>query len=124
VTLEALQSVVPETRLAVATDVQAPRSPGMKYRHYAPQARAALVDDLRLLKGDAASACIGLRAPVAPDAWARVQVCASVDEYAHKLFAFFRACDALRVQIIYCEAVEETGLGVALMDRLRRAAHP
>jgi L-threonylcarbamoyladenylate synthase len=122
VTLEALQMVVPTTRLAVAADAAAPKSPGMKYRHYAPQACVVLVEDLRVVQGDTASACIGLRAPVLPEAWARVQTCASVDEYAHEMFSFFRACDALGVKTIYCETVEESGLGVALMDRLRRAA--
>ena len=122
VTLEALQAVVPATRLADAADAHAPKSPGMKYRHYAPQARVVIVDDLRATQGHSARACIGLREPPTRDAWARVQVCESVDTYAHELFAFFRACDALLVETIYCEAVEEAGLGVALMDRIRRAA--
>ena len=47
----------------------------------------------------------------------------NLEEYAQRLFQFFRDCDAAGITVIYCEAVSETGLGLALMDRLRRAAH-
>jgi L-threonylcarbamoyladenylate synthase len=122
-TLEQLQAVVPATRLANPADAQEPKSPGMKYRHYAPQAQVVLVEDVTASPADAASAWIGLHAPPQPDQWRSVKVCASVEEYAHELFEFFRACDASGVVMIYCETVEASGLGVALMDRLRRAAH-
>jgi L-threonylcarbamoyladenylate synthase len=49
-------------------------------------------------------------------------VCGSLEEYARNLFAFFRDCDKANIRIVYCQTVEETGLGAALMDRLRRAA--
>jgi L-threonylcarbamoyladenylate synthase len=48
--------------------------------------------------------------------------CGSVDEYAASVFEFFRACDRQGIRTIYCEQVAETGIGAALMDRLRRAA--
>jgi len=50
------------------------------------------------------------------------KVCASVEEYAHEVFNFFRECDAQKIETIYCEMVAETGIGLALMDRLRRAS--
>jgi hypothetical protein len=42
--------------------------------------------------------------------------------YARALFAFFRQADAAGCDVICAQAVAETGLGRALMDRLRRAA--
>jgi L-threonylcarbamoyladenylate synthase len=51
-----------------------------------------------------------------------VKICDSVEDYAHSLFEFFRECDRQGIDAIYCETVEETGIGAALMDRLRRAA--
>jgi L-threonylcarbamoyladenylate synthase len=51
-----------------------------------------------------------------------IKICASAEEYAHEVFAFFRACDHARIETIYCEIVAEKGIGLALMDRLRRAA--
>jgi L-threonylcarbamoyladenylate synthase len=69
-----------------------------------------------------ASAYIGVDAPRRPDAWARVRLCADVAGYARELFAFFRECDAAGVDAIVCQAVEPAGLGLALMDRITRAA--
>ena len=56
------------------------------------------------------------------EAFALTQICTSADEYAHTLFEFFRNCDRAGISVIYCEEVREDGIGMALMDRLRRAA--
>jgi L-threonylcarbamoyladenylate synthase len=45
-------------------------------------------------------------------------------EAARHLFAALRRLDALRLDCIYAEPCEETGLGLAIMDRLRRCASP
>ena len=50
------------------------------------------------------------------------KLCASVEDYAHSVFAFFRECDRNKIETIYCERVEENGIGAALMDRLRRSS--
>jgi L-threonylcarbamoyladenylate synthase len=49
-------------------------------------------------------------------------VCANAEAYARELFHFFRRCDAAGARRIACAAVPETGIGLALMDRLVRAA--
>lgn len=67
-------------------------------------------------------AYIGLALPPEPAAFAQTQVCRDVAHYAHELFDFFRRCDAAGVGTIYGQRVEPVGLGVALMDRLQRAA--
>jgi L-threonylcarbamoyladenylate synthase len=43
-------------------------------------------------------------------------------EAAANLFAAFHRLDALHLDLILAEPVPETGLGTAIMDRLRRAA--
>lgn len=120
-TLEELQAVVPTTRRLQSVNNEPVRSPGMKYKHYSPHARVEIVTDMNSLSPPANAAFIGLRAPNA--SFTRVQRCRNLSEYAHLLFWFFRACDEARVEVIYCEAVEERGLGLALMDRIKRAAH-
>ncbi len=122
VSLEQLQAVVPSTRKADAADLHQPKSPGLKYRHYAPRATVVIVSETNEVASNAQAAWIGLRAPRSTG-WQVVRQCADVNTYAHELFAFFRECDAQGVRAIYCEAVAEKGLGVALMDRIRRAAH-
>lgn len=125
VTLAELQAVVPETRLATKLPAgAAPKSPGMKYRHYAPAAKVVLVDSLVDVDVSAASAYIGLtlETTASIDVFALMQLCHSVSEYARTVFNFFRACDAKGVKVIYCQRVPESGLGLALMDRLQKAA--
>src|SRR4029078_11531527 len=43
ITLEQLRGVIPETGLLEGDAAELPKSPGLKYRHYAPQARVVLV---------------------------------------------------------------------------------
>ncbi len=122
ITLEQLQGVIAETKLAERNSAELPKSPGLKYRHYAPQARVVLITHSEDAGPSANAAWIGLEAhPQA--AWFRLhEACASVDDYARAIFLFFRQCDAAGVEMIYCQAVDEVGLGLALMDRIRRAA--
>ena len=120
VTLEELRSVVAETQVYLKQDHERPRSPGMVHRHYCPRAEVVLVRDLRF-NPEPRSAWIGLERP-ASDRFDSISRCDSVEQYAQRLFAFFRECDREGISRIYCQTVEERGMGVALMDRLRRAA--
>ena len=122
VTLEALQAALPDVRLGRAGSSGLARSPGTRHRHYAPRARVCLVDDPGEARPEAQAAYIGLDAPPQAEAFGRCLVCADVEGYARELFHFFRQSDEAAVQTIYAQRVGEAGLGVALMDRLRRAA--
>jgi L-threonylcarbamoyladenylate synthase len=120
VTLEDLRSVVPATQVYLKQDDERPRSPGMVHRHYCPRAAVVLVSDLRF-NPEPRSAWIGLERP-ASDRFDSINQCDSVEQYAQRLFAFFRECDREGIARIYCQTVDERGMGVALMDRLQRAA--
>ncbi len=109
------------------------RSPGTRHRHYAPRARVLITPahDIERLT-TTVKACtdrhetIGLLAhspalctiagPV------RVTPVSDPDDLARQLFQTFRDFDAAGVSTIIVEAVEETGIGATIMDRLRRAA--
>jgi L-threonylcarbamoyladenylate synthase len=119
VSLEELQTVVPETRIETASSDQSPRSPGMRHQHYAPKAVVNIVDP-EFEISNFKSAFIGLNQPSGDFAIERI--CASVDEYARELFEFFRECDRRSIEVIYCERVENKGIGAAVMDRITRAA--
>lgn len=123
ISLLQLRSVISSTILATDS-IEATRSPGLRHRHYSPRARVTIVetsvDAPDVLSGDGKRAFIGLSQ--ADGAFDVVKICASIDDYAHSLFEFFRECDRQNFDQIYCEAVEESGVGGALMDRLRRAA--
>ena len=141
ISLESLQEIVRTTRSQETGENEIARSPGLKHKHYAPNARVVIVGagfeipDVpspgfsRPNAGEkppeggtqnAKSAFIGIANPMgSPDF---VKICDSVEDYAHSVFAFFRECDKRNIDTIYCQSVEETGIAVALMDRLRRAA--
>ncbi len=122
ITLEQLQEVIPQTRLAQPNAIAPARSPGLKYKHYAPTAKVVIVNELSAAIPAKDAAFIGLHLPPRAAAFQRIQLYSDVAEYAQKFFQFFRDCDAAGVQVIYCEAVSESGLGLALMERIRRAA--
>ena len=92
----------------------------MKHRHYSPRAKVKLVNGSVHFDVGERDGYIGLEKPDAN--FAHVLVCSSVDDFARSVFAFFRECDERQIETIYCEIVPETGIGAALMDRLRRAA--
>ncbi len=119
VSVEDLRKIVPETEIYHVKENEAVRSPGLRHRHYSPRARVRLISDFKFQISDK-SAFIGLSKP--QKEFALTRICASPEEYAHEVFAFFRECDHAGIETIYCETVEEKGIGLALMDRLRRAA--
>ena len=121
ITLEQLQAVVPTIQIAQPSLSEPQRSPGLKYKHYAPQARVEMVVLPMTFVASDAAAFIGLHPPASNVK--HCKLCQTIEEYAHSLFQFFRECDAMEIEVIYCEAVSEAGLGLALMDRIKRAAH-
>ncbi len=118
ISLEELQRVVPQTRLGISDSHHTPKSPGMKYRHYAPEATVKIIDDFSDV--DYAHAFIGISEP--PRRFAHQKICKGLSDYARTLYAFFRDCDAHGFKTIYCQSVPKHGLGLALMDRIQKAA--
>ncbi len=116
VTLGDLRAVWPGARMARPDD-SAERSPGTRFRHYAPDARVH-IDAL----GEAPRWWIGIGSPDDPAAFAVVRSLPGADAYARALFAFFREADAEGAASITCAPVQADGIGVALMDRIERAA--
>jgi len=119
VSLEQLQIIVPATRLHEIGEHDAARSPGIKHKHYSPNATVKIINT-QFEISNFRSAFIGLNSPKGEAEIERI--CSSVEEYAHELFEFFRECDRRGIETIYCEQVDESGIGAALMDRIRRAA--
>jgi L-threonylcarbamoyladenylate synthase len=123
-TLEALRDALPDVPItAPASSMEndgAARSPGTRHRHYAPDARVRVVDAPAEAPADRRAAYIGLQPPAGR--FALTRVCPDMHAYARALFAFFREADTDGCDVIYAQRVEETGLGRALADRLRRAS--
>lgn len=122
-------------------NTDAPRAPGMKYRHYAPKAPmmifkgepmdvAARIAEL-LHSNEDSTLQIGvlvtditkqLLPPNLPSNVSLLSLGSTDKSVAKNLFAHLRQFDTLGVSIIYAEAVPNTDLGTAIMDRMQKAA--
>jgi L-threonylcarbamoyladenylate synthase len=135
-TLEEIQEVVGAVALPAAGAVrEAPggmTSPGMSPRHYAP--RTPLVLRTRETAGAREEALmngkrVGLLTfrPGSDDArYTNVEILSpggDLREAAANFFAALRRLDAAGLDLIVADLFPESGLGRALNDRLRRAAH-
>jgi L-threonylcarbamoyladenylate synthase len=121
ITLEQLQEIEPQTQIYKMAENEKPKSPGLKHKHYSPRAKVMLVQSSKFkVQSSENTAFIGLSE--SDKKFDLIKICESVEEYAHSVFDFFRRCDRENIKTIYCEIVEESGIGLALMDRLKRAA--
>ncbi|MDR2529838.1 MAG: threonylcarbamoyl-AMP synthase [Synergistaceae bacterium] len=98
------------------------RSPGTRYRHYAPDVPVYIWDHKEELPGAidlAQSAFIGMTPP--PFGFARMVLFDSQENYARGVFAAFRRLEAEGVRHIVAEWPAPSGIGLALRDRILRA---
>ncbi len=117
ITPEQLKAVLPDMYIHEAVlkniTLDAVASPGMKYKHYAPQARVVLTrSDGKALLADALAH--GIRAELFGDERAEVQ--------AHELFARLRQADAMGLELVIFSAPSCDGVGLSVMNRLLRAS--
>jgi len=143
--LEALKEVLGDVTLhpfVVAekeTSIEKARSPGMKHKHYAPKAQVIVVEGavsaVMATVKSLISACwlqdkrVGVLA-TDETSWAyEADVVKSlgsrrnVDAMAANLFRLLREFDAENVDVIVAEGVPTEGLGLAVMNRLRKASN-
>lgn len=115
-----------------------PKAPGMKYRHYAPKAKVTIIS------GERKKTIEKIKEVVHYNIEKDKKVCIlTVDEnkkeylegtkislgsihdlstVAKNLFESLRKCDDLGADLILAEGYEEKGVGVAIMNRLNKAA--
>lgn len=107
------------------------RAPGMLEAHYAPNARVVLcgeheVSEVLVRELGSAEGPVGLLAPsaqsVLPEDIVELEPAGSSEEYASVLYARLRQADRIGLAVIVCVPPPRIGLGVAVEDRLRRAA--
>lgn len=115
-----------------------PKAPGMKYKHYAPKGELYIVEGSQksvierinelAAEHEAAGEKTAVIATEETKDYYKCRVIRSVgkrsDEIsiAHNLFAVLREMDDLDVTTIYTEAFDTPAMGMAIMNRLIRAA--
>ena len=135
--LEALREVLGEVAvdravLAPLSAGERPKAPGMKYRHYAPRAPVTVV------AGSAAGTARYIRSVMGEhtgvicfDEFAgdfsgcavkSIGPAADAGEQARRVFDALRSFDGTDVSAIYAQCPGEGGLGLAVANRLKKAA--
>lgn len=113
-----------------------PKSPGMKYRHYAPAGQltifhgdaAKVIEEIKATYDQAlaeghAPLILALEDSIPAYGGRRLESLGrNASEMAQAVFAVLRDADALHADVILSEAVEAEGIGLAVMNRLGRAA--
>ncbi len=111
-------------------------SPGMKYTHYAPQHASLILvehapDTAAAIKrlvakyrseGRKVGVMVTDECKAAGDITLRIGSMRDPAQIARRLYAAIRELDDSGADIIIAEGVPETGMGLAIMNRLRRAA--
>jgi L-threonylcarbamoyladenylate synthase len=137
VTFEEIKSVLPDAEIDIhilkaVEATEAPKCPGMKYKHYAPDAEVYVVEGKR----EAASAKIkelisqnkgkrvGVIALGSESYNAELVLYAGQDnvEYANKLFDYLRECDKNDIDIVFAEFCYDDEYALAVKNRLYKAA--
>jgi len=107
-------------------------SPGSLPGHYAPKKRLQIVEsDIKRLVSDLSNGSFAYLAFMTPShelmngcsALEVLSPTGNLEEAAANFYAALRRLDNSKADIIYAEALPEVGIGVAIMDRLRRASH-
>ena len=143
ITLEMLKEINPEIELDKAlkskpNDDFKPKAPGMKYKHYAPNAHLKIIKGKNektieiineivenyIEKGNDV-AILTTNENLNKFNNGKVISLGSendLKEIAKNLFEALKKCDDLGVQYILCQGFEENGVGLAIMNRLNKAA--
>lgn len=115
-----------------------PKAPGMKYRHYAPKAKVTIISGERKktiekikemvhynIENDK-KVCILTVEENEKEYSEGIKVLlgskSDLSTVAKNLFEALRKCDDLGADLILAEGYEEKGVGVAIMNRLNKAA--
>ena len=135
--LEKLREVLGEVAVDKAVlgkmaEGEKPRAPGMKYRHYAPKAPVTVVC------GDAEKTAAYIlshrgektgiicfseyEAAFAPNPTQSLGSVCDEAEHAHRVFDALRSFDSVDVTEIYAQCPTASGLGLAVSNRLKKAA--
>ena len=128
----------PNVNVLQKTDFSKTRSPGMKHKHYSPDAKIIVVEgDYRTIarvvqdlsnKYVASGKKVGILTTDENKVIYKAHQVKSLGRrdnlkgIAKNLFKFMREFDEEKVDIIIAEGVPTKGLGLAVMNRLRRAS--
>ena len=134
ITAEQLREILPDLVIdkAVLEELDSGEkaaSPGMLYKHYSPKTEVFLVEGnsdefISFVndKKDSAAVCFSEEAEKIKIKALSLGSKDKADDHAKRLFSLLRECDELGVNAVYIHAPTKTGIGLAVYNRLVRAA--
>lgn len=141
ITPEQIKEVVGEVKIdskvfEKVEDGDIVESPGMKHRHYAPNAKCELLyfedekDQIfeiskRVRKYNGNVVIIGFKEhkreiKVSENRFLDIASKNNIEDYAKNIFSALRKADTMEPELIVIEGVKKEGLGIAIMNRLLR----
>lgn len=131
ITSEQIAEVVGPVATTFSED-ELKRSPGTRHRHYSPNARVILIENVpreriedicRKHLEDGPIAFLGhTRIDIDDSDFHSLILGSNAEDYARSIYSALRELDEKRPRVIIVEGINESGEGAAVMDRLRRAA--
>ena len=121
--IEEIESVIGEVTLSSSS--KKPHSPGQLPCHYAPKTPIRILHKNKRIQTGKRIGLLAFTDPKMQEQYEMVEVLSSkgdLHEAAANLFSCLHRLDQAGLDVIYAEAIEETGLGRAIMDRLHRAS--
>lgn len=137
ITYDMLKGIIPDIEIdknvlnSIGAD-EKPKCPGMKYKHYAPLA------DVTVIEGEEENVQKKIKELIKENEYKKIGVLVMYgavyddavmlsagktnEEYAHNLFYALREFDKLKIDIVFAEFSEKDGYGLAVKNRLYKAA--
>ncbi len=141
ITLEMLKEIAPDITvdkvvLGRLNDGERPKAPGMKYTHYSPDASVTIIrgsvektvaEINSLLEEHKAEKCGVIATEETKDGYNTKNVLVigtrkHPETIAANLFKMLRKCDFYGYETVFVEGFPESELGLAIMNRLKKAA--
>ena len=132
VSYESLKLILTDVETAYSFDTEKPKSPGMKYKHYAPIADMVIVkgktdDVVRKINEISDDDCAVLCCKETYERYISNNKLSAgsindPSEIASNIFQCLRLFDQMKIKKIFCEYFEMKDIGEAVMNRLLKAA--
>ncbi len=111
-----------------------PESPGMKYKHYAPNKKCILIyndseqKQIELVNKNISDGCIVIgfnehKEHIKTNKFINFGSINDLEELSHNMFKILRSVDNIEGDLVIIEGVKKEGLGLAIMNRLLKASN-
>lgn len=124
--LEEIEAMIGPVHQPGQTSQAKPVAPGMLDSHYAPRTPLRIVERIPTIAGSSRTGLLAMSEEAVPSGFAVIEFLSSrgdLVEAASKFFQAMHRLDQARLDQIIAVSFPDYGLGRALNDRLRRAAH-